>query len=209
MSFAKSTGVDRKSALSGGAPEPRDVTAWLDRWGWGDSRAIDAILPEVYDELRRIGRRVLAGERHDHTLQTTALVHEAYLRLLDQRKISARNRNEFFALAGLTMRRILVDHARSLRRKKRGGGLKRVPLDSAERWLDAGQLAELEILDGLLDRLADLDPRAALVVQHRFFVGLDSAEIAELLGVSIRTVKRDWALARSWLRREVRLGIGD
>lgn len=189
-------------------PSEREVTAWLQRWGYGDGDALNAILPEIYHDLRQVGRRVLARERADHTLSTTALVHEAYLRLLGQRRLDARNRQEFFAIAGLTMRRVLVDHARRHRRRKRGGELQRIPLENAETWLDSGQLEEAEALNDALDRLAEVDPRSALIVQHRFFVGLTVEQVAELLEVSDRTVKRDWAMAKAWLRREVRTTAG-
>jgi len=196
------------SAAISDVPSEREVTAWLERWGYGDSGALNAILPEIYHDLRQVGRRVLARERADHTLSTTALVHEAYLRLLGQRRLDARNRQEFFAIAGLTMRRVLVDHARRHRRRKRGGELQRIPLENAETWLDSGQLEEVEALNDALDRLAEVDPRSALIVQHRFFVGLTVEQIAELLEVSDRTVKRDWAMAKAWLRREVRTVAG-
>lgn len=186
--------------------EAGEVTVWLRRWGYGDATAINEILPEVYRELRHIGQRILARERSDHTLSTTALVHEAYLRLLDQRRLGARDRQEFFALAGLTMRRVLVDYARKHRRIKRGGDQHKIPLDAVEGWLSVRQLDEVEILNDCLDRLADMDPRAALVVQHRFFVGLSVKEIADLLGVSTKTVQRDWSMARAWLRSQVRAG---
>lgn len=184
--------------------EVGEVTMWLQRWGYGDGAAVNEILPEVYQELRRIGRRILARERSDHTLSTTALVHEAYLRLLDQRRLGAEDRQEFFAIAGLTMRRVLVDYARRHRSMKRGGDLQKIALPDVEGWLTVPQLEEVEILNDCLDRLANIDPRAALVVQHRFFVGLSISEISELLGVSTKTIQRDWIMARTWLRSQVR-----
>jgi RNA polymerase sigma factor (TIGR02999 family) len=192
--------------LPGGAGE---VTVWLRRWGYGGGEALNEILPEVYDELRRIGQRILARERSDHTLSTTALVHEAYLRLLDQRQIGASDRQEFFAIAGLTMRRVLLDYARRHRRLRRGGDLHKLPLEEVEGWLSLEQVEEVELVNDCLDRLAEMDPRAALVVQHRFFVGLTVAEIADLLGVSAKTVQRDWSAARAWLRSQVRAASGE
>jgi RNA polymerase sigma factor (TIGR02999 family) len=195
---------DPELELAAARPPGEAVTAWLEKWGYGDSQVLDSIFPELYHELRNIGHRVLAKERRNHTLSTTALVHESYLRLLGQKRLAAQNREEFFAIAGVVMRRILVDHARNRNRQKRGGDAVKIPLGDAERWLTSAQAEEAEALDHALDRLAKRDPRAALIVHHRFFVGLSCAEIAELIGVSVRTVKRDWSMARTWLRREIR-----
>lgn len=180
------------------------VTEWLRRWGYGDSEALDAVFPEVYDELRRVGHRLLARERHDHTLSTTALVNESYLRLLGQHRVAARDREEFFAVAAVTMRRILVDHARQRNRLKRGGDAVKVALDDVEGWLSVAQAEEAEALDAALDALSEENERAALIVHLRFFVGLSCEEVAELLRMSDRTVRRDWSVARAWLRREIR-----
>lgn len=181
------------------------VTAWLQQWGSGDSEMVNSVFPEIYQELRKVGRRVLSREKEGHTLSTTALVNESYLRLIGQRRIHARNREEFFAIAGMTMRRILIDHARQRNRLKRGGDVVKVRLDDVEGWLSHTQAQEAEALDGALDRLAAQDSRAALIVHLRFFVGLSCDEVADLLKVSARTVKRDWSMARAWLRREIRL----
>ncbi|MEL7059019.1 MAG: sigma-70 family RNA polymerase sigma factor [Acidobacteriota bacterium] len=191
---------------SNSLPAPAEITAWLEQWSDGDARALDAIVPEIYHELRRIARQAMAREGSGHVLSTTALVHEAYVRLLQQHRLAADDREEFFAIASITMRRILVDHARRARRQKRGGGAKALPLEDVEVWLPAPQRDELIELDSALDRLAELDARAALVVQHRFFIGLGLEEIAELLEVSVKTVQRDWTFARAWLRDALRGG---
>ncbi len=190
-------------------PSQDAVTTWLQRWGYGDAEAVNAVFPAVYRELRQVGHRMLAGERPDHTLSTTGLVHEAYLRLLDQDQLRARDRQEFFAIAGITMRRILVDSARRKKRLKRGGDAVKVDLDEAVGWLSAAQAEEAEALDEALDRLAEHNSRASLIVHLRFFVGLTCDEIARLLGLTDRTVRRDWSLARAWLRREIRTTIGE
>jgi RNA polymerase sigma-70 factor (ECF subfamily) len=159
-------------------------------------------MPLVYNELRRVARRYLRSERPDHTLQPTALVHEAYIRLLGQREIMWQNRAHFFGVAAQLMRRILVDHARAHQAEKRGGHKQKVPLDEALEYT-ADKSAELVALDEALDRLAARDPRQARVVELRFFAGLTEQETAELLGISVRTVKRDWDVARAWLYKEI------
>lgn len=168
----------------------------------------EELLPQVYGELRALARRLLSGERAGHTLQPTALVHEAYLRLADQARLDWRGRTHFFAVGARAMRRILVDHARSRSRAKRGGGWARVTFaESNGRSADAAMdLHQLLALDEALTRLADLDRREAVVVELRFFAGLTVAEISELLGVSHRSIEGDWTHARAWLRRE--LGSG-
>jgi RNA polymerase sigma factor (TIGR02999 family) len=190
-------------------PSRDAVTSWLQRWGYGDAEAVNEVFPAVYSELRQVGHRMLAGERPDHTLSTTALVHEAYLRLLDQDQLRVRDRQEFFAIAGITMRRILVDSARRKNRLKRGGDAVKVDLDKVVGWLSAAQAEEAEALDEALDRLAEHNSRASLIVHLRFFVGLTCDETARLLGLTDRTVRRDWSLARAWLRREIRTTIGE
>lgn len=163
---------------------------------------LDLLYPVVYDELRRIAHRQLGGERPGHTLCTTALVHEAYLRLADQTGADWTNRARFFALAAVSMRRILIDHARKHRTAKRGGALRRVPLESAD--LPVEERAELLLaLDEALTRLAAHDERRCKVVECRFFAGLTEAETAAALGLGLRTVKRDWARARSWLYQDM------
>ncbi len=190
-------------------PSEDAVTSWLKRWGYGDGEAPNAVFPAVYRELRQVGHRMLARERSDHTFSTTALVHESYLRLLGQDSLRARDREEFFAIAGFTMRRVLIDHARRRNRLKRGGDFVKVDLDKADDWLSSSQAEEAEALDAALDRLAEHNSRASLIVHLRFFVGLSCEEIAELLELSDRTVRRDWSLARTWLRREIRTKLGE
>ncbi|HWJ56499.1 MAG TPA: ECF-type sigma factor [Vicinamibacterales bacterium] len=175
------------------------------RWQGGDAAALEELVPLVYAELRRMADRQLRRERSDHTLQPTAVVHEAFLRLVDQRRVSWQNRAHFFAVAARLMRRVLVDHARAHQAEKRGGLARRIPLED---W-NAGQqpprvdLVDLVDLDAALDRLSALDPDQARVVELRFFGGLTVEETAEVVGASSATVKRDWHSARAFLYREL------
>lgn len=189
---------------------PEDpITQLLQRWSEGDRQAADEILPLVYGELRRIAEGHFRKERPGHTLQPTALVHEAWLRLAKERGLQWQSRVQFFGLAAHLIRRILVDHARKHNRQKRGGGIQRVELEEAAE-LAAGRPPELTALDDALERLAAVDPRKAKVVELRFFAGLDVAETAEVLGVSVETVKREWRRARAWLFDELApAGAGD
>jgi RNA polymerase sigma-70 factor (ECF subfamily) len=178
------------------------VTELLLRADAGEADAVERIFPLIYDELRRLAHGYLAHEPTGLTLTTTDLVHEAYLRLVDQTRMQLSGRAHFMAIASIAMRRVLVDHARSHDSLKRGGGLRRVPLDSAE--LTTGERAELLIaLDDALERLRALDPRQARVVECRFFGGMTEEETAEALGIGLRTAKRDWAKAKSWLYQEI------
>jgi RNA polymerase sigma factor (TIGR02999 family) len=184
------------------AEGPEPLTGLLRAWSAGDRAALDALLPLVYSELRAQARRHLVRERRNHTLQPTALVHETFLRLQGQQRAQWQNRQQFFAVAARTMRRVLVDHARARFAAKRGAGqtllaLDDVPEPAAQRGVDV--LA----LDQALERLADLDPRQARVVELRYFGGLSAEETAATLEVSLATVNRDWALARAWLFREL------
>jgi len=178
-----------------------DVTSLLAEAQGGDSKAAGQLIPLVYDELRRLAAHYMRGERPDHTLQATALVHEAYLRLVDQSRVSFQNRAHFFGVAANLMRRILVDHARGLQAAKRGSGQK-LPLDEA---MDFGQQQEVDLvtLDDALERLAQLDRQQSRIVELRFFSGLGIEETAEALGISPATVKRDWTVAKAWLYQQV------
>ncbi len=176
------------------------ATVLLLRWKSGDSEAVNALLPIVYDELRRLAKGYLHRERAQHTLQSTALVHEAYLRLIDQ-NVDWQSRSHFFGIAAQMMRRILVDHARARNAVKRGEGLK-VTLDERMAVAEARDL-DVIALDGALDRLSKLDEGQAKIVEMRFFAGLSIEETAEALGISPATVKRDWAMAKAWLMRDL------
>ena len=182
-----------------------EVTLLLERLRDGDSAASEALIPLLYTELRGIAARCLQSERAGHTLQPTALVHEAYMRLVDQRAANYHNRGHFMAVAAMVMRRILVRHAVRRSAAKRGGGAARVPLQD-DVGASEGRSLDLVALDEALDKLAGHDPRKAKVVEQRFFGGIEMSQIAENLGVSISTVKRDWEYARTWLMREVQKG---
>lgn len=184
-----------------------DVTEWIQRLQNGETGALDAVVPSLYEELRRLAHGRMLGEQQNWTLSTTGLVHEAYLKLRQQRKINSTDRGHFLAVAGVTMRRVLVDYARTRRRDKRGGGERPVPLDDVEPFLSHSEAAEVVALDDALARLAEVDPRGAEVVTHRFFTGLTLEESAEVLGVSAKTVQRSWLAARAWLRKEVALEV--
>ena len=164
--------------------------------------ALDRLLPAIYDELRALAASYLKSERRAHTLQPTALVHEAYMRLIDQRSVDWKNRAQFFGVAAQMMRRILVNHAEAKAAEKRGGGAERVTLTDQ---IHVSGRDEVDVLavDGALSRLAALDERQAQIVELRFFAGLTIEEIAEVLGVSSPTVKRDWSMAKAWLKREL------
>jgi len=180
-----------------------EITGLLLAWRAGDAGALDRLFPLVYDQLRRIAHQHLGRERPGHTLDTTALVHEAYLKLVDQTRVEWADRSHFFAVASQAMRRILVDYARRYRSEKRGGAPRRVSLTDA--MLVAEQRADtLLAVDEALNRLAILDDRLSRVVEFRFFGGLSEAETAQVLGVTARTVRRDWAKAKGWLHRALR-----
>jgi RNA polymerase sigma-70 factor (ECF subfamily) len=180
----------------------QDVTQLLVAWRNGDEAARDELMPLVYQELHRLAHQYMSRERPGHTLQTSALVNEAFLRLVDQRDVQWQNRAHFFGIAGQMMRRILVDYARNRRYAKRGGGAAQVSLDE-ELIVSEERSAEVVALDEALSRLAAFDERKSQVVELKFFGGLSIEETAEVLGVSPGTVMRDWTLARAWLRREM------
>ncbi|HVS66092.1 MAG TPA: sigma-70 family RNA polymerase sigma factor [Thermoanaerobaculia bacterium] len=181
--------------------EPGEVTRLLDSWGTGSDAALDELMPIVYSELRAIAAGQLRGERADHTLQATALVNEAFLRLVNQDRVLWQNRGHFFAVAARAMRRILVDHARRRNARKRGGNDRRVPLDDVE--IAVAAEVDLLELEASLTRLEALDSRQARIVELRFFAGCTMEEVAEALGISASTAKRQWRLARVWLRGEL------
>jgi len=179
------------------------ITELLIEWGNGDRAALDRLTPLVYDELRQMARTYLRGERPDHTLQATALVHEAYLRLVEQHSVSWQNRAHFFGIASQIMRRILVNHALARKAAKRGGGVTKLSLDEAVSSAD-GREVELIALDEALQELEKLDPRQSHIVELRYFGGLSIEETAEVLDLSPATVKREWDTARLWLCRRLK-----
>ena len=170
--------------------------------GVGSHEAVGKLLPRVYDELRLLASSYLGGERTDHTLQPTALVHEAYLRLVGQRTVGWTDRAQFFAAAATVMRRILVDHARARKAKKRGGGQSRTPLDDAVAAFEE-RAFDLVSLDEALQRLSAIDERKSRIVELRFFGGLTIEDTARVTGVAVRTVEREWTMAKAWLRGEL------
>lgn len=186
---------------------PTDVTDLLLAWGGGDRDALDRLVGLVQQELRKIARKHMAGEQAGHTLQPTALVNEAYLRLIDLKRVKWQNRAHFFAMASRTMRRVLVDVARAKGYQKRGGGERRLTLIES-RMPEKRPEYDLIALDDALEALEALDARKVQVVEMRFFGGLTVEETAEALGVSRDTVIRDWQFSKDWLRREVRRGSG-
>jgi RNA polymerase sigma factor (TIGR02999 family) len=185
-----------------------EVTQLLQQWSDGNKAALDSLTPVVYDELRRLASIYLHRERSDHTLQATAVVHEAYMRLVDQRSVRWQNRAHFFGIAAQMIRRILVDHARGVRAAKRGSGAVALSLDEALGVSEKRDL-EIEALDDALETLAKVDPQQARIVELRFFTGLSIEETAEVLNVSESTVKRDWVSAKAWLFRELSRGTAN
>jgi RNA polymerase sigma factor (TIGR02999 family) len=184
---------------------PQAVTDWLIAWSQGDEAALDQLIPLVHEELRRLAKRYMRrerGQRAARTLQTTALVNEAYLRLIDAQRVQWQSRAHFFAIAARLMRRILVDYARAQNYAKRGGGLPQVALDDAPE-LAAERAPDLVSLDDALNALSRIDERKSRVIELRFFGGLSVEETAEVLKVSPDTVMRDWRLAKAWLLREL------
>jgi RNA polymerase sigma factor (TIGR02999 family) len=185
-----------------GTPDQHEITQLLAEWSDGDQSALDELYPLVYDELHRLARRYMSREKKGHTLQTTALINEAYVRLVDQKNVHWANRSHFFAISAQIMRRILIDHARRHAFAKRGGGAQQVSLEEvAVITRDASR--ELVRLDEALKSLAEVDPRRSQVVELRYFGGLNNEEIAGVLNISENTVTRDWNMARAWLYREL------
>ncbi len=184
------------------AASSKDVTELLADWSHGDREALDQLMPLVYAELRRVASHYLRRERPGHTLQTTALVHDAYLRLVDQKDVHWENRAHFFSIAAEAMRRILVEHARSHHAAKRGGGECKLSLDEAVDWPEE-RAVDLVALDDALTSLTAIDLQKSRIVELRFFGGLTMEEVAQVLGVSLATVERGWHIAKLWLRREI------
>ena len=190
------------------------VTELLVAWSDGDKAALDELMPVVYDELRRLAKNHLSKERPDHTLQTTALVHEAYLRLVDQKSVNWRNRAQFFGIAAQMMRRILINHAKERQAQKRQGYATKVSLDQQSPKLSLDEAVsffekrevDLMALDDALDDLAALDPQQTHIVELRFFGGLTIDEVSTVLGISPATTKREWDSAKLWLRRQLNIG---
>lgn len=191
------------AALPG--PGTAQITVLLNAWSGGDQAAMERLAPLISDELRRVARHYMRGEREGHTLQATALVNEAWIRLVDSAGATWQDRTHFFAAAARTMRRILVDSARARRSVKRGGPLPPLNLDDVAQ-VGSTQDREIVALDDALNLLARLDPRKVQMIELRYFAGLSVEETAEVLNISPRSVKRDWTLAKSWLSRELRRG---
>ena len=183
--------------------QTHEITQMLHEWSDGSREALEQLMPLVYDELHRQARRYLRHERQQHTLQTTALIHEAYLKLVDQREVNWESRTHFFAVAANMMRRILVDHARAKHREKRGGAGENLPLDEALLVVSDERSIDLIALDEALNRLAEFDEQQSRIVELRYFSGLTLEETAEALKISRTTVANDWALAKAWLHREL------
>lgn len=181
------------------AQNSQNITRMLKDWSAGDTRALDRLLPFVYEELRRQASRYLRGERNDHTLQTTDLVHEAYFKLINQKSVDWQNRAHFYAIAAQAMRRILVDYARTRKRKKRGGDQVKLQLDQTIEVPAKQRSVDLVALDEALNRLAQFDERQARIVELKYFSGMTEAETAAVLNISPATVSRDWSMAKAWL----------
>jgi RNA polymerase sigma-70 factor (ECF subfamily) len=189
------------------SPARHQITELLAEWREGNQSALDELYPLVYDELHRLARRYMSRERKDHTLQTTALINEAYVRLVDQKNVNWANRSHFFAISAQIMRRILIDHARRHAYAKRGGGAQQVSLEEGAA-IVPNQGRELVRLDEALKTLAERDPRRSQVVELRYFGGLNNEEIAGVLHVSENTVTRDWNMARAWLYQQLTENAG-
>jgi RNA polymerase sigma factor (TIGR02999 family) len=185
------------------ALEPKEVTQKLQAWSEGNSEALDELLPIVYDELHKQAARFLRRERNDHTLQTTALIHEAYLKLVGQKNVHWQNRAHFFGIAAQMMRRVLIDYARTKHREKRGGDDVKVTLDAAAFVATNERSVDLIALDEVLTRLAAMDEQQSRIVELRYFGGLNIEETAEALHISPATVKRDWNMAKAWMHHEL------
>ena len=185
------------------AEEKPEISRVLQEWSSGQPEASDKLMTLVYDELRRQAVRYLRRERHGHTLQPTALIHETYLKLLNQRDVDWQNRAHFFGVAAQAMKRILIDHAKARHREKRGGAAENLPLDEARFVISSEKSVDLIALDEALTRLGSFDPRQANIVDLKYFAGLSIEDIAETLNISPATVKREWNSAKAWLFHEI------
>ena len=194
-----------RKLLAMSSPQPNQVTRLLLDWGRGDKAALDELMPLVYQELRRLAGAYLRNESPGHTLEPTALIHEAYLRLIDQNTPQWESRTHFFAVAARLMRHILVDHARARQTAKRGGGQRKISLDDAPEVYTSDDADELLALDEALKKLAAFDPRKCQIIEMRSFAGMSVEETARVLGISEPTVKRETRLAQSWLKEELEL----
>jgi RNA polymerase sigma-70 factor, ECF subfamily len=199
---ANTAGLGTQNSGGKGQTGPKEVTQLLVKWSHGDAAALEKLAPLVYEELRRRAHYYMEGQGPDHTLQTTALVNEAYLRLADQRRPNFANRSHFLAVAAKAMRQILVNHAKASARQKRGGGASKVELDEAA-LVSPEPSKEILDLNEALERLATFDSRKAQVVELKYFGGLEQDEIAEVLKISAVTVRRDWTFAKAWLYTEL------
>ena len=199
---ASDAGISGPASSEMPAPDAQEVTQLLEKWSHGDAGALQKLTPLVYDELRRLARQYMKGQSPDHTLQTTALVNEAYLRLAGQKRPSFTNRSHFLAVAAKAMRQILVNHAKALQTKKRGAGAGKVELDPAA-LVSPEQTSAILDVNEALERLAMLDSRKAQVVELKYFGGLKQDEIADVLKISSMTVQRDWVFARAWLYERI------
>ena len=184
--------------------QPPEITLWLQQWSVGKADALESLMPVVYAELHRQAANYLRRERVGHTLQPTALINEVYMKLIDQQHVSWQNRAHFFGIASQAMRRILVDHAKTRHRNKRGGNAEKVPIEAAELAISKTKSVDLIALDESLTRLSQLDERQARIVELRFFSGMSVEETAEALGISAATVKNDWRSAKAWLYQELK-----
>ena len=198
------------AAMNASSLSKKEITAMLRAWGAGEQEASEDLVRAVYQELRRQARYLLRRERTNHTLDTTALINEAYIKLVEQRSVKWKSRGQFFALAGELMRRILVDHAKTRHRKKRGGPDENLALDDVLTTVTVaaptGNDVDLLALDEALNRLAEIDKQQVQIVELRYFSGLNVSETADVLNVSTATIKRDWAVAKAWLRHELTRG---
>ena len=183
--------------------KPHEISRILQEWSEGGAEVSERLMPLIYDELRRQASRYMRRERIGHTLQTTALIHEAYLKLVDRSDVNWQSRAHFFGAAAQAMKRILVDHAKSRRREKRGGAAEDLPLDEARFVVSRGKSVDLIALDEALTRFAEFDPQQAKIVELKYFAGMQIDEIAEALQISPATVKREWNSAKAWLHNEI------